>query len=176
MNRRTFFRVGAAGAVMLGAGALVVRTLAPKVPTAQPPGGVLSADTRAALHKIVPVVLGNAFSADTHTRTQEIDATIDRIDLAVRGLAPTTQKEVQELTMLLTFKPARWALTGIGDWASATPDQVSAFLQKWRTHRLGLIQAAYHALHDLIGGAHYGDAATWARIGYALPAAFREAK
>jgi hypothetical protein len=176
MKRRTFFKVAAASAIVLGAGAFVAAKFAPKVPTAQIAGAFLDANARAALQKIVPSVLGNVFSAAPLAREGEINATIDRIDAAIRGLAPTTQKEVSELMLLLTAKPVRYALTGIGEWSEATPQSVAAFLQKWRTHPVALIQVAYHALHDLIGGAHYGDPAAAQRTGFALPQSFQAVK
>ncbi len=133
----------------------------------------LNDDARSAMRAIVPAILGNAFSSAASARSAEIEATIDRIDAAIRGLAPTAQKEVAELFLLLNAKPVRWAATGIADWQSASIDEVSAFLQRWRLHRLGLLQVAYHALHDLISGSHYSDASAWARTGFALPKAFQ---
>jgi hypothetical protein len=174
MNRRTFLRTSVMGAALLGAGTLAYRTFAPQVQTSAKPGAFLDANARAALAAIAPAVLGNVFPKETAARDNAISETVDRVDAAIRGLAPTAQKEVAELMMLLTLKPARWALTGISNWQTATPDQVSAFLTKWRTHRLGLLQVAYHALHDLIGGSHYSDPSAWARTGYALPASFAE--
>jgi hypothetical protein len=55
------------------------------------------------------------------------------------------------------------------DWAQATADEVAAFLQDWRTHRLGLLRTAYGALHDLVLGSWYSDPANWAAIGYPGP-------
>lgn len=172
MNRRTFLRTSVVGAALLGAGTLAYRTFAPQAPTTALPGAFLDANARGALTAIAPAVLGEVFPKDAAARSKAISETIDRVDAAIRGLAPTAQKEVAELMMLLTLKPARWALTGISDWQTATPEQLSAFLTKWRTHRLGLLQVAYHALHDLIGGSHYSDPSAWVRTGYALPKGF----
>jgi hypothetical protein len=46
---------------------------------------------------------------------------------------------------------------------------VSEFLQDWRSSRLGLLQSAYGALHDLTFGAWYARADTWEAIGYPGP-------
>jgi hypothetical protein len=48
-------------------------------------------------------------------------------------------------------------------------EQVSAFLQDWRLHRLGLLRSAYHALHDLVLGAWYAQPASWLAAGYPGP-------
>jgi hypothetical protein len=172
MNRRTFLRTSVIGAALLGAGTLAYRTFAPQVQTAALPGAFLDANARAALVAIAPAVLGEVFPKESPARSKAISETVDRVDAAIRGLAPTAQKEVAELMMLLTLKPARWALTGIADWQTATPEQLSAFLASWRTHRLGLLQVAYHALHDLIGGSHYSDPSAWVHAGYTLPKGF----
>jgi hypothetical protein len=47
--------------------------------------------------------------------------------------------------------------------------EVAAFLQGWRTSRLGLLRSAYAALHDLVLGAWYGTPDTWEAIGYPGP-------
>ncbi len=173
MNRRTFFKVSAAGALVLGVGAAIYSAVAPKGQKGEVRAPALDVNARAAFAAIVPAVLGAVFSADPPTRAAEINATIDRIDAGIRGLSASAQKEVAELLMLLTLKPAHWALTGISNWNDASEADVSKFLQNWRTHRLGLLQVAYHALHDLIGGSHYSDPSTWKRIGFELPVNFR---
>ncbi len=172
MNRRTFLRTSIVGAAFLGAGTLAYRAFAPQAPRSATPGAFLDSNARAALAAIAPAVLGDVFPKEAAARSKAIAATIDRVDTAIKGLSPTTQKEVSELMMLLTLKPARWALTGVREWQTATPDELSAFLAKWRTHRLALLQVAYHALHDLLGGSHYSDPSAWVRTGYALPAGF----
>ena len=53
--------------------------------------------------------------------------------------------------------------------SASRPEQVSAFLQDWRLHRLGLLRTAYHALHDLVLGAWYAQPASWEAIGYPGP-------
>lgn len=70
----------------------------------------------------------------------------------------------------VALAPARRLLTGIaGGWEGARIDGVSAFLQDWRLHRLGLLRSAYHALHDLVLGAWYAQPASWAATGYPGP-------
>ena len=47
----------------------------------------------------------------------------------------------------------------------ASVEQVAVFLHDWRFHRLGMLQSAYHALHDLIIGSWYADPSSWAASG-----------
>jgi hypothetical protein len=71
---------------------------------------------------------------------------------------------------LLALAPARRFLAGVPvSWADASLEQVGAFLQSWRLHRLGMLQVAYHALHDLVLGAWYADPLAWPAIGYPGP-------
>ena len=54
-------------------------------------------------------------------------------------------------------------------WATASTEQVGAFLQAWRLHRFPMLQVAYHALHDLVLGAWYADPSAWTAIDYPGP-------
>ncbi|MYM91935.1 hypothetical protein GTP91_32755, partial [Rugamonas sp. FT82W] len=89
---------------------------------------------------------------------------------AIHGLPLATQKEVQDLFGLLALAPARRWLAGVsGSWGEAAPQEVAAFLERWRHHRLAMLQTAYLALHDLILGSWYAEPSTWAGIGYPGP-------
>ncbi len=48
---------------------------------------------------------------------------------------------------------------------------MSAFLARWRDHRVALLQSGYQALHDLVAGAWYSDPSAWPAIGYPGPIA-----
>ena len=47
--------------------------------------------------------------------------------------------------------------------------QLQKALQSMRVSTLSLRQQAYHALHDIVGGAYFSDAQTWAQLGYPGP-------
>lgn len=120
----------------------------------------------AALAAIIPVILGNV----TRPGTPEVQAEIERTQATIHGLPLGTQKEIQDLFALLTLGPVRRFLAGIpDDWAQAKQEDVAAFLQSWRLHRIGMLQTAYHALHDLITGSWYADESSWQAIGYPGP-------
>jgi hypothetical protein len=165
-SRRSFLKAGALGALLLAAGGGLYRFTHPPAAHAF----VLDGDARAALDAIVPAVLAGVLPADTSARAQAIAATTERVHQTILGLAPATQKEVQDLFGLLALAPARRLLTGVTHgWTDAPPAQVTAFLQDWRTHRLALLRSAYGALHDLVLGSWYSDAGHWAAIGYPGP-------
>jgi hypothetical protein len=165
-SRRSFLKAGALGALLLAAGGGLYRYT-------HPPAlhrFALDGDARTALAAIVPAVLAGALPSDAAARAQAISATTERVRLTILGLPLAIQKEVQDLFGLLALAPARRLLAGLRhDWASASAEEVAAFLQDWRVHRLGLLRSAYQALHDLVLGSWYSDPAHWAAIGYPGP-------
>lgn len=166
VSRRSFLKIGVAGACTLAAGGAVYRLAYP------PLASRFSLDGKAlaVLHAVIPVVLGPVLPAAPEARANALSAASGRVRDAVLGLPLATQKEVQDLFGLLALGPARRLLTGVrGDWEQADPVQVAAFLQSWRTHRLQTLQVGYHALHDLIIGAWYADPSSWEAIGYPGP-------
>lgn len=160
-------KAGALGALALAAGGGIYRyTRGPGVAQRF----VLDGEAKAAIDAIVPAMLAGALPLDAAARAAAVSATTARVHQAILGLPLATQKEVQDLFGLLALAPARRLLAGVsGGWSEAPTEQVSAFLQDWRFHRLGMLQSAYHALHDLIIGSWYADPSTWATIGYPGP-------
>lgn len=164
-SRRTFLKAGGLAALALAAGGALYRA----THTSQPQRFALDGEARAALHAILPAILAGALPPGAG-REAALGTTIEGVHQAILGLPPATQKEVQDLFGLLALAPARRLLTGIaGGWEGAGVDEVAAFLQDWRLHRLGLLRSAYHALHDLVLGAWYAQPASWAAMGYPGP-------
>jgi hypothetical protein len=165
-SRRTFLKASAFGALVLAAGGGIYRVMHP---AAQHPF-VLDGAARTALDAIVPAILAGAIPGDAGARALAVAATTGRVHQTILGLPPATQKEVQDLFGLLALAPARRLLAGVRhDWADASVEEVHAFLQDWRVHRLGLLRTAYQALHDLVLGSWYSDPDHWAAIGYPGP-------
>ena len=166
-TRRSFLKIGVLGALTLAAGGAIYRGVRGPAPLHR---YLLDGDARAVLHAVIPAMLGPALPADAAAQAAAIDAATARVQGAIAGLPLAVQKEVQDLFGLLSLAPARRWLAGVPDgWSVATPAQVDAFLQSWRTHRIGMLQTAYLAMHDLILGGWYADPSTWAAIGYPGP-------
>ncbi|UTY60344.1 hypothetical protein [Massilia sp. erpn] len=165
-SRRAFFKVGLAGAAVLAAGGAAYRWHS--APAASP-GFRLSPAGQAMLTALVPALAGPMLPAEPLARAAAVAATVERVRHAILGLPLATQREVQDLFGLLTLAPTRRLLAGVPPWPQARPDQVAAFLDSWRKHRLGLLQSGYHALHDLVLAGWYADPATWGAIGYPGP-------
>lgn len=165
-SRRTFLKAGVIAALALAAGGGIYRATHPSPPRRF----VLDGEARAALDAIVPAILAGALPVQQPARAAAIAATTERVHQAILGLPLATQKEVQDLFGLLALAPARRMLTGVsGGWQGASVEQVSAFLQDWRLHRLGLLRSAYGAMHDLVLGSWYADPSSWEAIGYPGP-------
>ncbi|KIF82925.1 hypothetical protein [Noviherbaspirillum autotrophicum] len=163
LSRRSFLKVGIVGGLALAtAGGIYRLTRAPEVPHRF----VLDDGAHKVLAAIAPVILAGALRPGP----ADVQASVERTKGAILGLPLRTQKEIQDLFALLTLAPARRFLAGLpDDWANAKQEDVAAFLQSWRMHRIGMLQTAYHALHDLVVGPWYADESTWASIGYPGP-------
>ncbi|HCN89444.1 MAG TPA: hypothetical protein DIT28_09725 [Oxalobacteraceae bacterium] len=162
-SRRSFLKVGLAGAVALALAGGLYRALRTPSPLDK---FTLDGDAKSALAAIVAVVLKGALPVSR----QDTEAAIVRVQGAIAGLPLITQKEIQDLFALLTLGPTRRFLAGIPDnWSNAKPDDIAAFLQNWRFHRISMLQSAYLALHDLIIGPWYADESTWTSIDYPGP-------
>ncbi|WP_292934467.1 twin-arginine translocation signal domain-containing protein [Noviherbaspirillum sp.] len=163
LSRRSFLKAGLIGTIALVAAGGIYRATQRTVPSGR---FVLDDAARAVLGAIVPVVLKDAIDP----APSMVQAAVTRVGVAISGLTLATQKEIQDLFGLLTLGPTRRFLAGVpDDWPMAKPEDIAAFLQSWRMSRFALLQSAYHALHDLIMGAWYGDESTWAAIGYPGP-------
>lgn len=165
-SRRTFLKAGLLATAVLAVGGGIYRYTHP-APQAK---FILDGEARSALDAMVPALLDGALPADGPARAAAIRGTTDRVHQAILGLPLSAQGEIQDLFGLLALGPVRRFLAGVPDeWNKASVHQVGAFLQDWRTHRLGLLQSGYAALHDLVIGAWYADPATWSSIGYPGP-------
>ena len=167
ITRRSFLKIGVAGAITLAAGGAIYRW---SQPAATPNPFVLEGDAYTVLAAVIPAMLGPALPAEPGAHAAAVQAAAARVRDAVLGLPLATQKEVQDLFGLLALGPGRRLLAGVGGgWERADPQQVAAFLQSWRTHRLAMLQVGYMAMHDLILGAWYADPSTWEAIAYPGP-------
>jgi hypothetical protein len=167
LRRRTFLKAGGLAALALAIGGGAYRL---SRPAGAPNRFVLDGEARAAIDAIVPAMLAGALPQQQPERGASVARATERVHGAILGLPLATQKEIADLLGLLALGPARRLLAGVPDgWASASSEQVGAFLQAWRLHRFAMLQVAYHALHDLVLGAWYADPSAWAAIDYPGP-------
>jgi hypothetical protein len=162
-SRRQFIKVGIVGGLVLVGARLLDR------PQAIASSNLRTLDSRnaPALAALVPVILAGALPTDAAARRRAVEEVVEAFDRAVSGLSASVQEEVGDLFALLRFAPLRLAFTGL--WSpleESTPEEVAAFLTRWRHSRFDLQRAGYQALTQLIQAAWYGNSASWAAIGY----------
>lgn len=161
MRRRTLLKVGLGGAALLAAGGVAILA-----------GRDAVRDRAAVLGAVVPALLDGALPTEPAARAAAIRRCIDATVVAIEGLAPASQAELGQLFALLGSAPGRRLLAGVrDDWPEASTAEVAAFLEGWRRHSATLMRSGYAALHDLVLGSWYADAAAWPAIGYDGPPA-----
>lgn len=162
-SRRTFLKTGLLGGIVLAGAGMTYRAIKGPAPLL---ALKFDADAQTIVGAIAACLLKGSMSDTAEQRAEAAR----RTQKAISGLTLHTQNEVRDLLSLLSLAPTRRLLTGITQsWQEATPDEIATFLERWRTSRLNLLQSGYHALHDLILGAWYGDESSWAAIGYPGP-------
>lgn len=160
LSRRQLLGCGIAGSVLLSAGSYWLRPAAA-------PGFVASEQDRQWLQQLAPALLGERVACEPATVAANVL-------LAIASLPLPLQQEVRELFDLLQQPLVRRWLAGIpAAWPDASPQQIRAFLQRWRHSRFALQRSAYQALHNLVYAAHYGAASQQQAIGYRLPPAIQ---
>ncbi len=165
-SRRQFLKVGIAGALALGAVRVAYGPFNGRdVPL---PDGYpflfLSPTDRAILTAIAPVIL------DGGLPSHAVEDVVRGVDVAIAGLPPQVQGEVAQLFALLGLPVTRRLVAGVwSNWQEARPEDVAAFLQRWRFSSIAMLRSAYQALHRLVAAAWYGNPESWQAIGYPGP-------
>ena len=171
-TRRQFIKTGLIG----GAALMAVRIVyGPFSNTDKPIAddyrfAFLNEAQRTVVAAIAPVILAGALPTDREVQGKALRDVVRGLDWAISGFTPQVQSEVRQLFDLLTFPPTRRLVAGVASpWVAAKQEEIEAFLHRWATSRLELLQSAHQALRQLIFAAWYGNADSWQRIGYAGP-------
>jgi hypothetical protein len=169
-TRRSLLRAGLFGSLLLG-GAGIGATLS----GCSGRGAAAAAGYRALrdadlvlLRALFPALL-TALPTEGAAREALVQQMLQSLDLSCYRLGHPTRKAVLQLFDLLNLGLTRRLLAGVGDWASASPQQVQAFLERWRTSSFGVLNSGYRALVKLVSSAYYGTHAGWAAANYPGP-------
>ncbi len=157
LTRRELLKTGAAGVALLTLADCARRS------------GTIDDAQRNVVLKIAGVMLDGAIPASDPQRARALAEAASGFAIAVGGLPPHVQAEVQQLFSLLTFAPTRRLIAGLPPWNDATPAQIAGFLTRWRFSGFQLLRSGYDALHQLVMAGWYGNDDAWARIGYPGP-------
>lgn len=168
--RRDFLKVGAGFTLALTlAGTLGGCSDAAKAP-AQGYVFLQPADVEL-FRAIAPVVVTDLTTLDAAERERRIVETLHNIDTTCAGIQLGGRAEVRKLLDLLAIGPLRYALTGVGSWSEASPEKLTAFLDRWRGSRFATLNAGGIILVKLVAASYYVIPATFASAGYPGPLA-----
>jgi hypothetical protein len=165
-TRRQFLKVGLAAGAVLAAVRFLERSEAAPAPNHR----VLDSTAVVTVAAFVPIVLEGTLPEEPQARARAIRETVEGFDRAVSGLSLPVQKEVDQLFGVLRFAPTRLAFTGL--WQpveESSPEEVAAFLLRWRHSSFDIQRAGYQALTQLIQAAWFDNPLSWPAIGYPGP-------
>lgn len=165
MQRRRFLALGAAAAVVLAVGGTAAALAKPGWRD-----GRLTPSGRVLFSALGRALLDGSLPAASAAQSSALEGLIHRVETLVAGLPPHAQSEIAQLLSLLLAAPGRRLLAGVSaPWDEASIQDIQSGLQSMRTSGVALRQQAYHALHDIVGGAYFSEPATWAKLGYPGP-------
>jgi len=165
MQRRSLLKLGlVSGAVLALAGGAAV-LLQPGLEQ-----GRLAPAARALFASLGRAILQGTLPAEPQAQARALQGLVERVDAVAQNLPAHVQAELSQLVGLLCTAPGRRGLAGLAPgWDEASADEVRAALDGMRYSSLALRQQAYHALHEIVGGAYFSDEATWKAMGYPGP-------
>lgn len=168
LPRRDFLKVGLGFSLALTlAGALPGCSGGAKAPA--PDLAFLQPDDVALFSAIIPVVVLDLGTRGAAEQQALLRQTIANIDGTCAGLDAHSRGELRKLFDLLAIGALRRVLTGVGDWNEASPDELGAFLARWRTSRFATLNAGGNVLVRLVAGSYYVIPATFASVGFPGP-------
>jgi hypothetical protein len=170
MKRRQFLKAGLVGGAVLAAGSAWIAWR--DLRDARIGDGDTPARDRVAIvtGAVAPVLLAGVLPIEPNAHRDGVARVIAGVKTIIEGFPAAVRGEIGDLFRTLDIRFARRLLTGVSrDWPDADPAEIAAFLERWRTSRIGLLQSGYFALHDLVLGAWYADPSAWDAIGYPGP-------
>ena len=129
----------------------------------------LQAGDVALFSALIPVVVLDLGTRSPAEQQELLRQTLANIDGTCAGLDAHSRGELRKLFDLLAIGALRYVLTGVGDWAEASSEQLDAFLARWRASRFATLNAGGNVLVRLVAGSYYVIPATFASVGYPGP-------
>jgi hypothetical protein len=130
----------------------------------------LNEDDIALFEALLPAMIGPGLPEQPQARNMAIAGTIERIDAGIHKFGPANQKELRRLFDLLNFGLTRVTVARVwSSWPNVTTEEADAFLERWRTSRIGLFNNGYIALTKISNVAFYGYRDFWHLSGYPGP-------
>ncbi|HEY2627557.1 MAG TPA: hypothetical protein VGI57_00445 [Usitatibacter sp.] len=165
-SRRTFVKVGLAGATLFA----LARLGSAPAAAATPAYRLLDDKAAGIVKALAPIVLARALPDEAASLDRALNAIALSFDRAASSLSPPVQREVTDLFSFLDFPPTRIAFARL--WSpvgESTPEELRAFLTRWRESRFELQLASYQALTQLIHASWYDMPESWPAVSYPGP-------
>ncbi len=166
-DRRSFLKFSFVGSFLLataGVGATLAGCSSREQATARGFAFLRDADL-ALLRALLPSLLEGAPLDEVR-----IEETLRRIDGLGARFQSHSQSKLRQLFDLLNLSITRRLTTGVSTpWASASSEQIAAFLERWCASSIGLFNVGYRALAQLAAVAYFGQPAAWSFSGYPGP-------
>jgi hypothetical protein len=167
MQRRSLLKLGVASAVVLGVAGGTAALWQPGMD-----GGRLTDSGRRILRAVGLAILDGSLPREPAAARAAIAGFLERMDALIAALPVHAQSELGQLLALLASAPGRRLVADLDtDWDQATVTQLQSALESMRRSRVAVRRQAYHALHDLTGGAYFSAPSTWLQLGYPGPIA-----
>ena len=169
LHRRDFLKLSAGSVALLSAGALTATLAGCSKQQIPASGYAFLRDADLALFAaLTPAVLGSALPAQD--RAAHIERVLHGVDATTIRLLLPAQTTLYQLFDLLNTGLTRRLAAGVSrPWDEAEPAQVTAFLTRWQSSRIGLFNAGYCGLVKFITGAWVGTDAGLKSAGYPGP-------
>lgn len=171
-SRRAFLKVGAGFSAAIACAALLpaLTGCSPADTPPQPGMAFLRPADVTLFRALLPAIAIDLQTLDATARGRRIAAAVTNIDRTIAAMGQNGRHELRKLLDLLASAPLRWALAGVGTpWDQATPEQVTAFLTRWRGSRFATLNAGGVVLVKLASVAYFVLPDTWAASGYPGP-------
>lgn len=177
-SRRQFLKVGAGFSAAFACSALLPGLTGCSTSETPPhPGMAFLRPADVALFRaLLPAIASDLQHVEAKVRDARIAAALKNIDGTLAAMGQNGQHELRKLLDLLSSTPLRWAIAGVrSPWDQATPEQVRAFLARWRASRLATLNAGGVVLVKLTSVAYFVMPDTWQASGYpgTNPAVYR---
>ncbi|MGB3595953.1 MAG: twin-arginine translocation pathway signal protein [Pseudomonas neustonica] len=168
LGRRSLLKLGLGASLALSTVGLTASLTGCTSEHAAPQFEVLRESDLPLLAALYPAIIGPhpafAESSDAIAKASaQLDWTLERT-------SPFVQKSILDLLGLLSMPVTRGPLTGVwGDMAKASPDQIEAFLLRWRDSRFDMLRQWQKTLTQLLQMSWYALPQSWATTGYPGP-------
>ncbi|WP_404992242.1 hypothetical protein [Cupriavidus pauculus] len=171
-SRRQFLKVGVGFSAAVACSALLPGLTGCSTSETSPhPGMAFLRPADVALFRaLLPAIASDLQRVEAKVRDTRIADALKNIDGTLAAMGQNGQHELRKLLDLLSSTPLRWAIAGVrSPWDQATPEQVRAFLARWRASRFATLNAGGVVLVKLTSVAYFVMPDTWQASGYPGP-------